>query len=127
MEAKKIPALIFTIIGIALTFIILFIDHKNGRQMGMESDNNYYIEISGRVSAISQNRGTIKLRLKSNSHKVYYMGVTRNFEYEPSFLDDFLKSGDSIYKAPNSLELFVFKNGRKYRFVIDETINKPKQ
>jgi hypothetical protein len=104
--------------------IILLGDNNKSKKIGEKVRQNYRQEISGIVSSVSQNRGTIKLQLKDEANKPYYFGVTRNYKLCPYDLDDFLQSGDSVYKASNSNDFFVFREGNKYRFVLDKRINK---
>lgn len=119
----KVAAYLFFIIGCGLVVLILIKDNEKTERMRRESEKNYYIEISGIVSSIRQNRGTTFLSLKKDPNKNYYFGVTRNNSLKPYYLDDFLQAGDSIYKAANSNELFVFKKGKRFRFIIDKIID----
>lgn len=121
---KKSIAYVFLFIGIALVLIILLEDNKKSNMIGEKVRQNYREEISGIVSSVSQNRGTIKLQLKDEAYKPIYFGVTRNYKLSPYDLDDFLQSGDSVYKASNSNDFFVFREGNIYRFVLDKRINK---
>lgn len=121
---KKTVAYIFLFIGILLVIIILFNDKKISEKIANESKQNFRREISGVVSSVSQNRGTISLRLKRNTNNPYYFGVTRNYKLRPYDLNDFIRPGDSVYKDSNSNEFFVFRNNEKFRFILEESINK---
>mgnify|MGYP001492491324 CR=1 FL=1 len=112
-------------VGLLLVVIFLFDDYKISKKMENESKDNFYIEMSGTVSGISQNRGTIILKLRNNSvHNKYYFGSTRNYNLNPKDLHEFVQPGDSVFKSSNSNELFVIKNNKRYRFIIDKSINR---
>ncbi len=115
---------IFFCVGIVLVLIILLDDYKKSKKIGEEVRQNYSQEIAGIVSSVSQNRGTIKLRLTDEANSPYYFGVTRNYKLSPYDLNDFLQPSDSVYKAINSNEFFVFREGKRYRFVLEKRINK---
>lgn len=114
---------LFLFIGIILLLFILIDDNIKSKKIGEEVRQVYRQEISGIVSSVNQNRGTIKLRLKNDANTPYYFGVTRNYKLNPHDLDDFLQPGDSVFKALNSDEFFVFRKDEKYRFVLNKKIN----
>jgi hypothetical protein len=124
-ETKTTKVFVYVVLFImsGLFLLILNESHKKSQLIGEESSKNYSREISGIVATVTQNRGVISLRLKTPTERVYYFGITTNYELKPSDFDDFVKGGDSVYKAPNSNEIFVFRDNQRYYFVLEKYIN----
>lgn len=70
------------------------------------------------------------MRLRNEPNKKYYFDAAWNNAVYPSQLYEFVKGGDSIYKAAQSKELRIFRGKNEYEFIIGETLNegfKPKR
>ena len=70
--------------------------------------------------------GVIKSKFVSRSSSLICLGEIKleimpanNYDYSPSGLCLFLIKGDSILKPANSYNLYIFRNQRKFSFVID--------
>ena len=119
----KYYGLPFIFTGLLIVIAILFVDNKKSDVITDSIDNLYGNEISGIVETISQNRGTVSLRLKNIPQKPIYFTTTRNYALTPYSIDEFIKGGDSIYKAKNSMELEVYRGNQKFQFILNEKIN----
>jgi len=113
----------FLLVGLLIVGAILFDDNKKSTEMSDSIDNLYGQELSGIVATISQNRGTISLRLKDYSKKRIFFSTTSNSSLTPSLIDDFIKGGDSIFKAKNSMELEVYRGNERFHFILNERID----
>lgn len=119
---------LFSIVSIFI--IIILIDEIESDKIAYQSQRFYYWEVSGIVQSISHNRGTIIIRLKKEPNKKYFFDAAWNYSVYPSQLYEFVKGGDSIYKAAQSKELRIFRGKNEYQFIIGETLNegfKPKR
>lgn len=59
----------FMFMGLLMVGAILFDDNKKSAEIWDSIDSLYGEELSGTVATISQNRGTVSLRLKDHSKK----------------------------------------------------------
>ena len=122
MKREKFATYGFLVVGSILVLMILIDDRNKSQMMTTEVRKNFHNEISGIVTSIGQNRGTLFLHLKKNPNKTYYFYNGGNSSLSPSSISDFVQRGDSLYKAPDSNELFVYRNRKKYRFVFGKSI-----
>ncbi len=113
----------FMLVGLLIVGAILYDDNKKSTEITDSIDNLYGQELSGIVATISQNRGTVSLRLKDYSKKRIFFSTTSNSSLTPSFIDDFIKGGDSIFKAKNSMELEVYRGNERFHFILNERID----
>ncbi|WP_291857374.1 hypothetical protein [Marinilabilia sp.] len=81
----------------------------------------YQSETKGEIYRIRNNRGIFG-ELKSGQ-KIFFTS-TSNYNYKPSFISDFISRGDSILKPANSDSIFVFKDDKKYFFILGKSIEK---
>lgn len=77
--------------------------------------------INNRIVSAFSTRGFAYLTMK-DSQKVS-LGVSRNGLYKDSFIGDFLKAGDSLYKAPGMDTFYIYIDDRKYYFVLSKIVN----
>lgn len=47
-----------------------------------------------------------------------------NYEYNEYFNGDFINIGDSIFKPAHTDSLYIFRNEKKYYFVLEKRVNK---
>jgi hypothetical protein len=80
--------------------------------------------VKGVVKEKFTNYGSIYLVLKDESK--YLIRHSRNYEYSPAWLNDFIQIGDSIEKPLNSDTLYIYRNLETYYFVVEKMINKDK-
>ena len=78
-------------------------------------------EVKGEINKLWNNRGIFG-ELKSGQK--FSFPTTYNYNYEPNFISDFIKKGDFILKPANSDSIFIFRNDKKYFFVIGKSIKK---
>lgn len=114
----------FMLVGLLIFGAILFDDNKKSTEITDSIDDLYGQELSGIVATISQNRGAVSLRLKDYSKKRIFFSTTSNSSLTPSFIDDFIKGGDSIFKAKNSMELEVHRGNERFHFILNERIDR---
>lgn len=81
-----------------------------------------YDSISGVVKSKNPFKGIVFINL-SNTDK-FHIERSVNYQYNPPEIYDFIEVSDSLYKDKNNDTLFVFKNGKKYYFILGEIINK---
>lgn len=121
MEKKKsnsVFTLIFLILGVLIYyFIVNYPYHKSGITV------KYETEISGILTFATQNRGEISLRVLQSKEKKYFISSSRNYDYEPYDLENFVQGGDSIYKPSSSDTLYIYRGDKKYFFIINKDIN----
>ncbi len=122
MKNLKWAVIPFLVIGLVLTLIILQTDNKHSKEITWNNRQLPYREISGIVSSVCQNRGTITLKLKNND--VFYFSTTRNYRLNPYDFDDFVHSGDSVYKKENSMNIVIYRNNKMFEFVLEKSIGR---
>jgi hypothetical protein len=59
--------------------------------------------------------------LLTNRNNRYKFENSRNYDYEPAFLYDFLKENDRVIKNKCSDTIYVERNSKKYHFLIGST------
>lgn len=120
---KALIIIIIFIIGIVLiSFLsikVLFIAQGNLFQEYPEL--KYSDSICGVLRHVEMNRAAILIEL-NNKRKVHTK-PTNNYLYSPSYLEKFLRTGDSIFKNMNSDTLYVYRGYNKYYFIINKSIN----
>lgn len=77
--------------------------------------------INNRIVSVFSTRGFAYMTMQ-DSQKVS-LGVSRNGLYEDSFIGDFLKAGDSLYKASDTDTFYIQRDNRKYYFIVGKIIN----
>lgn len=118
----------FMVFGFILVVIIFINDANKGREMESINRQLNGIEISGIVTSINQNRGTVTMHYKetgggiTNYSKTYFSG-TRNYDLSPYEIHKFIKPKDSIFKASRSMKLEVFREKKQYYFILEKSIN----
>lgn len=80
------------------------------------------IRISGIVKTSFSDRGALYISLEKNGK--YCFSHSRNFAYDPPFLEEFIQNGDSILKNVYSDTLYIFRDDEKYYFIIGEFLGK---
>ena len=76
----------------------------------------------GVVKDVFTDHGAAYITLKDESKHVT-VHTTRNFDYSPAALIDFIQRGDSIVKPLNNDTLYVYRKQSVYYFVIGQWIN----
>jgi len=123
MSKRKriIIALIFGIIG-AVFFEIIedihLINLKNKYSTDIRAENSIY----AKVLKVVLWHGVTNVYLSNG--KGYYIGDSRNYEYEHVFLDDNINVGDIIQKKIYSDSLWIINRKDTLVFVIGKCINK---
>ena len=116
-----IGAIIGVFIFIVICFI-LYIPHEIQTKLDSNYPHlKYNDEVFGKVEKIKVNRGTIYFDLKNNLRFKTYS--SNNFNYSPFSIDDFIIYDDSVYKPKNSDSLFVFRDKKRYFFILEKDIN----
>jgi hypothetical protein len=72
------------------------------------------------VVDIYEERGDIYLLLTNRDNR-YRFEESRNYDYEPAFLYDFIKENDRVIKNKCSDTIYVERNSEKYHFLIGST------
>ena len=114
------------ILIIILILIFFSIFHISTNKLINEKNKNYPLinnnsAFSGKIENVYLNRGSIYLMLTNK--KCFRTTDSRNYDYNPIFIDDFLSYGDSIVKPLNTDTLFIIRDTRKYYFVLGKFIN----
>ncbi len=83
------------------------------------------IILKARISSEMYLQGAIYVEL--NNGEKFRVGRTRNYQYEPAELMDFLKINDSISKPANDNLFLIYRNGERYFFKLGQSINRKKE
>jgi hypothetical protein len=59
----------------------------------------------------------------SDSSK-YWLAHSRNYQYSPFFLCEFIELGDSLIKKSHNDSILIYREGKAYCFLIGEVLNK---
>lgn len=131
LKNKFVQWIIF--IAIVLLFYtlgdLLAESHENERQKqseiykDLESTND---SIAGIIISLKRSGYWAGSTLICLSGGEKYMGskVSYNYNNSSKSLLKFIQNGDSIFKPANSDSLYVYRKGKEYYFIFDETINK---
>lgn len=79
-----------------------------------------------KVIDIYEEKGNTYLLLTNRNNK-YRLENSRNYDYKPVFLNDFLKENDRVIKNKCSDTIYVERNSKKYHFLIGSTLNNNKE
>jgi hypothetical protein len=113
------------LIGIVVFIAICFIFYiPQGFKTKLDSNHphiKYNDEFFGKVEKVFNNRGSIYFDLENNQN--FCIFKTRNYDYSPFGIDDFVLPGDSISKQKHTDTIFVFKDKKKYFFIVEKDIN----
>lgn len=120
MKTRHLVILIILLVLMPVYFFI-FTKFTNGWKSNY-SRLNSNSHVNGIVEKVMLQNGTVFTTLK-NSQK-FCLSASRNYQYHPIYLDEFLTMGDSVSKLISSDTLFIFKNQTKYYFIIDRDVNK---
>lgn len=124
-EVNKSNLYSILVFGFCIVLFFMYITPSNekNKKITENIENIYRTEISGIVSSAHPSRGMTTLRLRGRVDYPYYLPSSRNYNLSPPELYSFVQREDSVYKAPNSNEFYIFRNGHRYRFVLNEYIN----
>jgi transposase len=125
---KYIILLLMLILGIFLFFVMN--NDKNKYQSLKDEfpiiNNLNFQKFSGQITKKETHmsmRGVYLVSL-SNGQKFSIGGTSLNYLYGVDFdLIKFIAVGDSIFKPSNTDSIFIYRNTRKYYFVLGKTIN----
>jgi hypothetical protein len=76
--------------------------------------------ISGIVDEKFTNRGMTYIKLENGEKFSNYLSY--NYNYEPSYFGKFIEFGDSIRKQKGTDTLYIYRDNRRYFFLIDEDV-----
>ena len=114
----------FFIVGIIIFIIISLLDIKDSKEEYSEEKKLYYNkEIRGKLISKRINRGFRNKIAEKGLIRKEYLYSSRNYDYKPYNLYDFLQLGDSIVKPKNSLDLYIHRKENVYYFKLGEYIN----
>ncbi len=116
--------ILFLILASALLFITIYkYELKHIERLNAEyEDIQHGDSLSGFIIKKEVRKGPAYLTL-SKGNKVA-LNTSHNYLYDSYFMDEFLQVGDSLVKQEGSDTLFVYRNTKKYYFVLGEFINK---
>jgi len=122
------PILIVCIIIIGL-FLFFFLSSKF---LSITQKENYeyrwivkYEHINGKVLRVYEDKGFSFVTL-SDSLKIC-LPHSRNYDYQVSYLADFIIVGDSLEKNSDSDTLRIYRESGHYFFVLGKFINQPRR
>lgn len=119
-QRKKI--LIYLCVLIVTGYIIGYLFSK----MYQNTLNKYLLvteqmKMSGKIIHIKKERGSAYLKLINNiGFEKYHIGIISNERYNPEAFYNFIKIGDSISKARNNDSIFIYRNNKKYFFLLNQ-------
>ena len=105
--------LFFTlIVGIAIYTII-----KKGKY-----EELYLSEVfDDKVVDVFEEKGNTYLFLTNRNERIKIEN-SRNYDYQPAFLSDFIKENDRVFKNKCSDTLYIERNSKIYHFLIGSTL-----
>lgn len=120
----KIYRLLVFLVLIVVVVASVFSIRKSNRDYPFEKQRYFNDPFTGILIQKSHNRG-IGILIKQNSkvNRTYLLS-SRNYDYNPYDLFDFLKSGDSLVKRPDSYDLYIYRGNSIYHFKLGEYINR---
>ncbi|NOU60942.1 hypothetical protein [Marinifilum caeruleilacunae] len=109
----------FIISLLMILFVGYYIADSNRYYDGFKNDSTklFSIKFEGKVEDINVDRGWVTIVLKNDES--FSIRSSANNNYNPRLLSRFLRINDSIYKPSNSDTLYVFKEKRKYYFIME--------
>ena len=121
---RKFAMIFFGVILPIVLFVLIFIlDSRYADSLRDEYKNiEYRDELNGIIESMKTRKGGVYLILENDMKVRFY--PSHNYLYKKPNIDGFLNKGDKLFKPKNSDTLYVFRNGRKYYFVLGEFINK---
>jgi hypothetical protein len=79
--------------------------------------------IFGKISSIKESKGESFIIMDDSSK--HWIKNSRNYNYYPCCLHDFIQKRDSITKKMNDDTLFIFRGGKIFYFIIGKFIEGP--
>ncbi len=120
MKIIKIITTILIIASLAIYFTLY--DSKRIKKLHIEYENvSSADKLNGKIQNLYTEKGACFVTL--DSKKVFFK-TSRNYNYSPSYLDDFLNIGDLLRKNVDSDTLYVYRNNESFYFVLGKFINK---
>jgi hypothetical protein len=111
---------IFIVVGFVVTAVVLYFAFKTATSDFVET--TYEDAYEGRVESCTDYKGYGYVILANK--KKYWFPNSRNYNYTPFTLSEFLQVGDVITKNKNSQDLIIDREGRQYIFIIGKDIKK---
>jgi len=122
---KIVIGVLLSIIGIIAISLMFYMPKAIKSKLDSNHPHiKYNDEFFGKVEKVFNNRGSIYFDLENNQN--FCIFDTRNYDYSPFGIDDFVSYGDSISKQKHTDTIFVFKDKKKYFFIIYKEINEKK-
>jgi len=112
----------FTVIAIFSVISLIRMEKESNKrdvQYPILGDSNF---IKGSISSLFSEHGHVYVTLKDSSK--YLIAQSVNYSYSPYFINDFLRSGDSLYKHIGSDTLFINRTKGHYYFLIGKSMGK---
>lgn len=120
----KIYRIFVFLVLILVVVASVFSIRKSRREYPVEKQRYFNDPFTGILIQKSHNRGiNILIRQNSKVNRTY-LHSSRNYDYNPYDLFDFLKSGDSLVKRPDSYDLYIYRGNSIYYFKLGEYINR---
>ena len=122
MNKKMISLIALLLLLVLIGFSVL--DIQSSKDEYKTEKQEYYKEgFSGILISKRVNRG-IRIKLQQNDKELSnYLYSSKNYDYTPNNLYDFLIIGDSLVKIDHSLDLYIYRADKKYYFKLGEYIN----
>lgn len=81
----------------------------------------YQSELKGEISEIRINRGTLA---EFKNGQKFSLPSSDNLSYTPYFIGRFINRGDSLVKSAFSDSIFIYRNKKKYYFILGKRVEK---
>ena len=115
----NIGLVIFLVVGAIVGTLIM--DYKAKKINEAHPRLKEEQSISGIVDEKYTDRGRTFIKLSNG--KKFSNFLSYNYNYEPSYFGDFIEFGDSVRKPKGTDTLYIYRDNKRYFFLIDEDVN----
>nr|WP_321453163.1 hypothetical protein [uncultured Carboxylicivirga sp.] len=118
IDNKHLPKFI---IALPIGFLIMTIigTYFQNKEWEEHSEVTYQTELKGEIK-VAKTNGAVLIEF-SNGNK-FRLNYSDNYNYTPSSMSQFIRIGDHVYKPINSDSIFIFRNSKKYFFLLGQRI-----
>lgn len=116
----KLPKSKYLFFVICIILLVLIMFYYQDRKILNEFHRFNKSLITGRISYVEEYSREASFRIENNTTKFKFYPITDEELNGSRIFSYFAKPGDSIYKAAFSDTLFLFKNGKVYRYTFQK-------
>ena len=114
-EFMPVIMMFLILIGVVVNIYINIVDSE---------DVFLSTQFDEKIVNVFEQKNSVYLTTKANRYKIEH---SRNYDYDPPALSDFLIKNDRVIKLKCSDTIFVERNSNKYHFLIGSTLYNHKE